>query len=280
MTSKLRNVVGLFLALACLLIPTKTFAWGEDCCDWNACNTCCPGPLNECHFSVLVRGGVVPTTWTNRGTIYAIAPSIPPFVFSIGKTPKFDDVFDLPWTVGLELAYNTSDHTQVFLEADYISAEGKRHSHFEDTLGITFAHRHHNNQTWTGYIGARYYFDRCWLCDRVAPFLGFKAGFVHHKRTHNSLSINGVDVDSGSFFGGQTGVSAGAQLGFDVQIWDCVSAVLNFEVVFSQSRRTNNNIPIVFPVGAAPIGGITNLSVGSLGREVSYPITLGLRYEF
>jgi hypothetical protein len=227
-----------------------------------------------------VKGGVVPTTWNNRGTIYAVNPSLLVPVFSIGKTPKFNDVFDLPWTVGLELGYNTSDHTQVFLEANYLSAEGKRHSHFLDTLDLTFTHHHHNAQAWTGYIGARYYFDRCWLCDRVAPFLGFKAGFIHHKKAHSTVEINGVEVGSSSFFLGQTGVSAGAQLGFDIQVWDCLSAVLNFEVVFSQSRRTNNNIPLVFPVGAAPIGGITNLNVGSLGREVSYPITLGLRYEF
>lgn len=290
MTSKLRKMVGLFLVATSLLIPSKVSAWGENF-GWNSCDpcnpcnpcedVCCyPGPLTECAFSVLVKGGVVPTTWHNRGTIYAVNPTVaPPIVFSIGKTPKFDDVFDLPWTVGGEVAYNVSDRAQVFLEANYLNAEGKRHSHTIDGTNLVLSHRHRDASAWTGYLGARYYFSRSWLCDRVAPFVGFKAGFIHHKRANSHVQIAGIDVSTQSFFLGETGVSAGAQIGLDVQIWDCIYAVLNFEVVFSQARRVNNNIVIVPPVGAG-VGGITNLNVGCLGKEVSYPITLGLRYQF
>lgn len=281
MNSYLKKLVGLFAVLTCFAVPTKAFSWdwcdnNYDCC-YDSCNTdCCCGPLNESRFGVTVKGGVDPIHWSHRPRIWVTNPSLLVPVFSVGRAPKFDDIFDLPWTVGGELNYNLSCNSQLFIEFNYIQASGKRHSfpYFND---LSASARHRDYEAWNGYLGARYYFSRSWLCDRVAPFVGFKAGFVNHREVKRTLTVEDVVVDSGTFHHGRAGVSAGLQVGFDVRVWDCVFAVLNFEFVASEPHRANNAIAIDSPVLA---GGITNVSVGPLGTEISFPITLGLRYEF
>lgn len=283
----MKNKLFSFLALAVLTVPASLMGWSGDssccapkvdsCCTIDPCcsiDPCCCGPLSEGSFSILVKGGVNPTHWSERGRVWLTFPANVPAVVSFNRTPRFKDQFDTPYIVGGEIAYNFSCQAQLFFEANYIRADGKNHSTSGGQVPVSFGFG--NYEAWNWYLGGRYYFDRSWLCDRVSPFLGLKAGFVNHREVRYDLTVNDVFIERDVYIHGKSGVSIGAQIGFDVQICDNISAVLNFEAVATAGPRTNRN-NVVDPLLN---GGVTNVNVGPVGTEVSFPITLGVRYTF
>lgn len=293
MIKSLRSWIGLVMVMTGFAMPMTVSAWDScepDCC-FTTCNPCdpcceCPPALCEGRWSVMVRGGVAPTNWTEHGNAFLTVP-FSPFVVSLGNADKFNKIFDTPWLVGAEIAYNISCSAQVYIEGNYVQATGKKFNHEVLLNDFTYDFRNHfkDYSVWTGYLGARYYFCRSWLCDRVAPFVGFKAGFISHKKTHHTLHIENfpvvggtaeeVLVSDGDHNDTITGVSAGLSLGFDIKVTECLSAVLNFEFVASQPPRARHDNEL--PENRL---GASHLSFGALGTEVSFPITLGLRYEF
>lgn len=298
-----KNFSLLLLTLLCLTLPGNVAAWGgNDCCESNYCNTsyndccdpcgsswfnfggCCDDscyypPLCPCRFSAAIHGGVSPTTWTDGSKSWYTIPgnvgTANPFVRSFSRSGNFDKFYDLPWTVGGELAYNYSCNIQLFVEADYIGADGKRSRVDTETNGII--HRRFNEyRVWGGFLGSRYYFSRAWICNMVAPFVGIKAGVINQKHVeHHARNLN-LDLGRHGYFLGTVGPSVGLQIGFDAAIWDCISAYVNFEFVFYRGPKTNQNIVLDPRVS----GGISNINIGQVGTTVTYPITVGLRYTF
>jgi hypothetical protein len=249
---------------------------------WDNCNSCCEtvdpccyqGPLCEGGWSILAKGGIDPIHWTERGKVWLTVPAAVPAVFSVSRTAKFRNQFELPYIVGGEIAYNLSDNAQLFVEANYIHGKGKTFNFIAGTFVVSEVNDDY--EAWSGYIGGRYYFSRSWICDRVSPFVGLKAGFVNHRQVKYGLSLFGTFIEKDPYYVGKSGVSAGVQLGFDILITDALSAVLNLEAVASQGPRANRNNefdPVL-------TGGLTNVNIGQVGTEVSFPITLGLRYTF
>lgn len=268
-------ISGLMLALGlCSFATSKVQA---DCCNpcYDPCYDTCAGPLCAGSFSVQLKGGVVPTNYSDRGRIWITNPSLATPVFSLGRVPKFSRLFDTPWTVGLELGYAVSDHAQVFLEGNWQAASGKRFS--SDTLLGNFEtrFRHRDFETWGGYLGARYFFNN-WFCN-LSPFIGFKAGFVRTKKVDFSFDLDDTFVTRSSFFHGHTGPSVGAQVGLNYNFCCNWNAVLTFEVVATHAFRNNGNVALP---DTGIVGAPTNISVGDIGYLVSYPITLGVRYDF
>ncbi|MFA6914945.1 MAG: hypothetical protein WC222_00985 [Parachlamydiales bacterium] len=242
----------------------------DECCE----DPCCPcGPLSEGSFSLLVKGGVNPTHWTSRGKVWLTIPAAVPAVISFNSGPKFKDQYKLPYIVGGEVAYNLSCQGQVFFEANYLHADGKNHG-VVGRLPVGFSFDDY--QAWSWYLGGRYYFSRSWICDRVSPFVGLKAGFINHKKVRYDLTVDGVFVENDIYYHGKSGVSIGAQIGFDIQICDNISAIVSFEAVASGGPRANRNNEL----DPALTGGLTNVNLSEVGTEVSFPITLGLRYTF
>lgn len=275
---KIRKFISCLALMVTFALPTQVMGWF-----WDNCNSCCdqpepccvvPGPLCEGGWSILAKGGIDPIHWTERGRVWLTVPALPVPVFSVSRTAKFDKQYDLPYIVGGEIAYNFSDSAQLFIEANYINGKGKTFNFVAGAFNVSEVNDDY--EAWSGYIGGRYYFSRSWICDRVAPFVGLKAGFVNHRRSDYALSLGGVFIDKDPYYVGKTGVSAGVQLGFDVAICDNFSAVLNLEAVASQGPRANRNNEL----DPVLTGGLTNVNIGQVGTEVSFPITLGLRYTF
>jgi hypothetical protein len=276
---------------------------------------CSCNPLNCGSFGLEVEGGIYPIVWTKRdSTLLVSCPTTATTnpVGSFGKLPKFSDLYKLPWTVGGRIHYAMSDNTEIYVEFNYAQARHKDScqslscgSTSNDCCAVglvtitpaaPLALSLGKYKLFSAYFGARYYWDR-W-CDRVSFFLGEKVGLVHHKRvSFNSLSAvaGGFDCfgfgtgfcgsanNCGSnscndFFRRNTVVSGGVNFGFDVCFCGNWGLTLTGEVVASCGPRGNGNI-VLGVDDAANLGG-SNIIVGHVNTELSFPVTFGVRYNF
>lgn len=262
------------LALLSLTSAQLSAFFGDSCCNTSCCED---GPLSCNAFSVQVKGGVAPSHFTNRGRVQFTNPTLIPPVFFGSSGLKFDKIFDTPWQVGAELAWNASSHVQFFTEYVYTEADGKKRHFFADTLPIELGRVKFKTNSW--YLGARYFFDSLWESEcmgSISPFVGFKGGLVWHEGERNRIFFNGVDLGNMRRFKRDPLMSAGLQLGVAWAFTCNLSAILTFEWVGTQGVRPIRNLPL----DPTLTGGITNLSLGNTGKLVSFPITLGVAYTF
>lgn len=266
----------LFLASLLFFLAPKADAWGDnycdlesDCCDY--CDDC--GPLRRCGWSVQIKGGVAPSHYTSRGPVWLTVPALTPAVFTVSDTAHFYNQFHTPWEVGGEIAWNPSENVQFFLEGLYQRGSGKTYDFTAGAFIVSEVTTPY--ETWGGYVGARYYFDRIFC--RLSPFVGFKAGILHQSRVDYSLSLFGVFIQTSPYYKEQWVPSAGAQIGFDWLLTRCLSFVFTAEAVVTQGLKNNRNNVIEDPTLT---GGLTNVNIGETGKIVSFPVTFGLRYNF
>jgi hypothetical protein len=169
-----------------------------------------------------------------------------------------------------------------------------------------------------GYLGTRYYCDR-WFCNTTSWFVGSKVGVSHHRArcfnfdhnfrggssndqfpTRGCASRSSCSSRSGcsSFSGGSssesgdhrsfrsssvnlfdrnTSVSGGVHTGFDVRIWCGLSFVFTAEVVATCGPRGRQNVQCN---EQSQKRGLSHFNIGSVGTEVTFPVTFGLNYSF
>lgn len=266
-------IFGIGLAVMSLTSMQMPAFWGD------GCNVCCEdGPLNCNAFGVLVKGGVTPSHFTHRGRAIIFNPSLEDPIFTGSHRLKFSDLYNTPWQVGVELQWNPSTHVQFFAEYVYEHACGKKREFLGGDLVIS---QHHQDlETNSFYLGSRYFFGNifcteCW--GTAAPFLGVKGGFKWHERKSYHLYINEFDLDNHNFYKNQPAVSVGAQIGLDWAINCNLGVVLTAEAVLTQGFRTNRVLEL--PVNDLP-GAPTAIGLPDVGRIISYPVTLGVRYTF
>lgn len=268
---------------------------------------CACNALNCGSFGLQFQAGVYPIVWTKRGDLNLVnctfvSPITNP-VGSLGKLNKFSGFFKTPWTVGGKVSYAMSDCTDIFVEFNYAQAKSKDCSCSSEAscastcttsvtplnpIGISLS----KYKLFNAYFGARYYFNRV-ICDRVSFFLGEKVGLVHHKSVgFNSLLLSDCGGDcsdtcstascstscSNNFFDRNTVVSGGFNVGADICFCGNWAFVITAEVVASCGPRSNGNI-VLSTTDAAGLGG-SNIQVGSVGTELSFPVTAGIKYNF
>jgi len=278
----MKSIFRIALAALALVLPTVSLAaaWG-DCCCWDPCKG---GPLCCGKLSLMVKGGVTPSSFSNRGDIWGTDPALG--VFSLGSTSKFSTHFDVPWNVGAELAWNASCRIQFFLEYAHTQATGKSSTRdfvipFDPPFTLSLNQKFGDYKVNAGYLGARYYFEGCCFpcIGKISPFVGFKTGFATQARVlaHYTGSVNGSGIDE-SFknFLERTQVSGGLLVGLEWWFCNCWSLVLQGEFVGTCGLTPNRNVE-VFPPSQITV---TNLNVGSTGWILSWPITLGVRWTF
>lgn len=240
---------------------------------------CCPSkrPLQPCGRSFVIKGGVAPSRYSNRGNVFLTIPAFSE-VISLNIVPKFSNQFKLPWTGGLEFAFNISNHVQLFFEYAHSEANGDIYR-YTTSIG-NFTETTTSFEMDAGYLGARYYFDNVCSCccrqSRAAPYVGFKTGVAFQKHVLFDLSFNDVFVATNPYWLEQTVVSGGLQMGIEWWWCDNLSVILQGELVGTQGFRPNRNV-ILDPTLA---GGISNMTIGDTRWIVSWPLTLGLRYAF
>jgi hypothetical protein len=254
------------------------------------CYECACNPLYCGATDIQIQAGVVPVSWRQRGSIYAVNCASPSIVNQVLELPKFNKLFKTPWTVGGQLAHAWSDNSRVYLEVNYVQAKAK--SGFSTPFlnidpVVQFAPVLSKYRLFDVYVGARYYWDR-W-CDRVSFFLGGKIGFASHRRINFSqitpAVVGGTDCSEGfcsaqdDCGGRHSVVAGGANIGLDICICGGVSFVITGEVVGSCAPHTNPNI-VLGIADSFNLGYASNLLIGSFGNQLRFPVTFGIRYTF
>ncbi len=249
----------------------------DSCC--NPCDPCCP--LKPCSFNLQVKGGWEPGYYTDRTHTWINAPVNG---IELTRGPRIGQMHDQmrgPWQIGLEAGYNVNCNVMFFAEVNYFKGDKKNNSIniVLDNLGVVVpaTEKFQGQEGWNGYIGARYFFDRSWFCDRVAPFVGAKIGFTHYNKLICFPTLeNGVRIDRIVYFKSSTEVSAGVQIGLDWEICNNFHGIFTAELVATGARKNNLNDR------ADPIqsGGVFNNVIGQTGTIINFPLTIGLRYDF
>ena len=255
------------------------------CCE-SSCYECGCNPLYCGAWDLQVQGGVNPLLWRQRETISVVncgAGAGP--VTTLFDIPKFRTFYKLPWIVGGQVGYAWADNVRVYAEFNYSQANSKTAPTLVTTNAAivapeTYVFTLGKYKVFDAYVGTRYYWNR--LCDRVAFFVGGKVGFTHHKSVSYALSVilpapAAVVVPAGTtLFSSNNVVAGGANVGFDVCFCGNWSLVVTGEVVASCGPRVNRNV-VIAP--AATLAA-TNLLVGTIGTELRFPVTAGIRYSF
>lgn len=232
------------------------------------------GPLKCHHFGIQLKGGIAPAHYTHLGPVWLTIPGLLPTpVITVSTTAKFRHQFKMPYEIGAEIEWNASNHVQFFLEGVYNRGKGK-YDQFSAGTFSSVQEQTSPYKTWGTYLGTRYFFNRC-FCD-IAPFLGVKAGLVRQKQVNYDLTLEGVFIGNFPYYFSQTAVSGGLQAGLNWEICGGWSLELIAEVVATQGLKNNRNNVFVPPA----VGILTNVNIGETGKVVSFPITLGVRYEF
>ena len=256
------------------------------------CDTRNPLPCNS--WNLDVHAGVAPIIWQDRGSIDLISPTISTTspAFSLASFPQFHQLFNVPWTVGGKLGYAVCDHLEYNLELNYLQASKKGNGITANVLDLdaqTIQLSFGTYKLLDAYFGTRYYFNRIW-CERVAFYLGAKIGMTHHFNTKGVIGVNadvvsmnaitctGTTENVCSLFAKNNVVSGGVSVGFDVRMCDCWSFFVTGEVVASGGPKIINNLLFAQPT-PGPFNA-TNLISGSIGTEVRFPVTAGVRYMF
>lgn len=303
MLGSIRKFSFSFLALSCFILPIH--ASEVDCLDDDTYlieDDCyCSTPIKQGEWNISIKGGIAPTTWLNRRNEYVVSinQQNTPIVTS-KNIGSFEDNFDMPWTASVEVAYNISDYSQIFVEGSYKSAPNKK-STKKEVDGIKLRERTDDAHDWSGYFGVRQFFCRDWVCDSVAPYIGFKAGFVNHQKINTHFYVGKVaqnqnqnqnqneaqnkpqivynEIGKQVQFQSTTGISAGAFIGLDCALMESLNIQLQIEVIASQPIQGRQNVEFPGSRTLQP-GEITNIMAGKINSELTFPITVGLRYSF
>lgn len=266
------------------------------------CNSTC----FDCScFNFQVQAGVAPIVWTHKGDFTAVScnaslgcptSTIGP-VLSLFELPKFNHLFKIPWTVGGKIGYLLDDNVEIYVEANYRQARAKNNLLIQTNLDLLlfvaqpqFVFSDLSKYSFVDvYVGARYYFDPCW-CECISFFVGGQLGFVHHKEINFRLTTSSLTnpcapaftTDRLPLFNKHNGVAAGANIGLDYCICDCLSLVLTAEFIATCRPEGNSNISFDECTADAVLPELrpTNFIIHSSGTELFFPITLGLKYNF
>lgn len=253
---------------------------GRECgsfCDESSFYSCSPcSPLRPCTWSVQAKGGVSPGFYTDTTKSW-LNFAASDYLLPAPSHTQMNKEMGLPWQVGGEIGYNFTCNVMLFTEFNYFQA-GKKDTltvlTFPDDSEVPLILKFQGQKGWNGYFGARYFFERNWFCNKISPFVGFKAGLTHYNvMACHPEALDGTPLDPLDFDLASTTVSAGLQIGFDWLLCDKLHGIFTAEFVATGSRKNNLN-------DLAELPGLYNNVIGHTGTVVNFPITIGLRYDF
>lgn len=299
------------LLIGCLSQISSLFATREydDCCQPACCEQVydCGDPLNCGSVNFWLRAGVAPTIWNDRSDFSFVScnalaiPNNTSDIVSVFPLPKFKSFFKTPWIIGGQIGYAVTDCFEFYLEANYRKASSRKFlldgglDENRLPLGVLIPNDRviialdfrDGYRAVDFYVGARYYWGRCW-CDRLAWFLGGKFGLVHRQAVDFDFNIRSVLCDASAaltgtsvpFFERSNSPAAGVNFGLD-WCWGCGwSFMIMAEVVATCGPKSNDNIIIASNCSQLPSLLPSNIIIGPIGTEIFFPVTFGVKYSF
>jgi hypothetical protein len=255
---------------------------------------CCPS-LFDCGgcWSYQIRVGVYPTIWRSRPHLFLnscdCATGAAVTGADLGELPKFNKFFKLPWIVSSQIIYDWNDCWSLYGELDYI--QSRRKDELRNTVSAVnpaLAIRLGTYRAISGYVGAKYNFHDWCGCDNFSFYLGAKIGFIYRQSTlAHQLTVAPTPAPACAcpspfkrdFFRHKAKISGGGSLWFVYGWCNCWSLVLMGEVVASGGPRGNACIPLT-NTEVVQLAGGANLGLNKIKTEISFPVTLGLKYDF
>lgn len=299
------------LLIGCLSQMSSLIAsrYYDDCCQPACCEQVydCGDPLNCGSVNFWFRAGIAPTIWRERGDFSLVScnalaiPNIDSNIVSVFQLPKFKHFFRTPWIVGGQIGYAVTDCFEFYVEANYRKAAARNFllDGGSDANGQPIGLPIPNDNVIVSlnfldgyravdfYVGARYYWGRCW-CDRLAWFLGGKFGLVHRQAVEFNYRITSTMCSASAaltglnqeFFGRHNSPAAGVNFGLDWCYGCGWSFVIMAEVIATCGPNSNSNIIVPSNCSQLPSLLPSNIIIGHIGTEIFIPVTFGLKYSF
>jgi len=236
------------------------------------------------------------------------------------RAASFCDQFKTPWTAGLEIAYALTCDSEIFIDGDYMRADGRTDCYkvnfpslpgvltpptppavLKPSESIKIHEEYSDLKGWGGHIGCRHYFPS-W-CLGGAFFVGGKVGVRHWDSVSAEVTvkdaINGeVEVGKFTYYPSNTVVSGGFQFGFNWCLSSCVSFVIMGEALGTGSFKFGKDVTVnrgeiarfePDPEGEVEISEqreiravntILEIPVRRIGTIMRFPVTIGLMISF
>lgn len=247
-------------------------------------------------FSIAARLGIAPSMFnedarfTSTAHLFGVQPVASPSDISTGTLTRtsrkvaFSKIYTVPFFMGYDLAYMTSDCFELFFNFDYSHACAKdfRIASNVGTIAANTNWRFKDLHQYGFYFGGRFYFKPM---NSILPFLGAKIGV---KGASTCGADEGIDLDgTGLRFTRLKGsdcsaLSGGLQGGFDWCISENYFMTFMTEMIGTSQRQFNS----FFQIHKAA-NNVVNPQTGNLGlasqvtrnprATLAFPVTLGLR---
>ncbi len=249
-----------------------------------------------------LRAGIAPTVWLSRASFLAVSCNatsmlgLPNPVIPLFQMPRFRQVFSVPWFLSGRVMYQANDEIEWYLEAEYHQAQPRTFT-LSDLIipnidTIFFSLKPSSYKVFGCSVGARVYcHDWYTRCADIEVFFGGKLGFVHHFKTQFVFTTASLTVpppapfvsDSLVLFKSNTVPAAGLNIGCTGDFKCGWAWIITAEFVVTGGPRANANIPFDYSTQSVVINPVlapNNFIIGSIGTEIFFPITLGLKYNF
>lgn len=207
------------------------------------------------------------------------------------QIPKFNKLFDTPWTIGATLGYAITQHQEVFFEFNYTQAANKREYFATNvTNAAAVPVLLHTNlvakyKNASAYFGYRYNFDRMRCFPRdflgdMAWFVSLKAGMLHHFGVRGYVESSFSTIVDGSttpffdIFKSNTTFSGAGEVGVDICLNCDWSLMVAAEVAANWGPTCHNVVTSVTELSSVSV------NTAKVGAEILFPVTFGLRYKF
>jgi hypothetical protein len=238
-------------------------------------------------WSYQIRAGVYPTLWRSRGDIFLSSCDCATNQLSLGtnlgEVPKFNKLFKVPFIVGTIWGYKWCDCAELYGELNFIQARPRHEAvntqlQVNDELAIRLGHY----RAVSGYVGLHYQLFE--ICDSQIN-IGAKIGAIYHSNIHAHQLVLSTETScvcdqpfKRTFFKNKVRVSGGVNLSWAYNWCQCWGLVLTGEAVVSGGPR-GNCVPLTESEIFSLAGG-SALTIQKIKTEISFPVTLGLTYNF
>lgn len=225
-------------------------------------------------WSFSFKGGIAPTWFLTRSkNLFFEQPSITTLNPFSKRLDEFHEQWDMPWFTGGELTYVTCNRIEFFAEGEYGRAESKRYDKTVSGLG-EYGVKYTDFMHAAGYGGIRLYSSSFWCC-KFTAFAGGKLGILYRSHATGDWRFTraslGTTRDNTLSYKQGYVPSGGLQVGINYEATSCMALVLKCETLLSGGWETDD-VPLAFP---GPF-----IVLGKTGPVLSFPISLGVRFNF